>query len=165
MSDTVFTGPVKAGNVLQSDGTGNLAGVGGSSGTANVGYAVMAQSEVVTQAAGGGGGTGVYISSIVIPAQSQIVSISLMVTAAWSGVSKTVGIGTTVTAAALTAAGALDGTALGPLAATPGTDATRIGNWDNVGSTDVQIKLTSTNTGTGVGTLTVQYIQAINLAS
>ena len=70
MSDTVFTGPIKAGNVLQSDGTGNLAGVGGSSGTANVGYAQLAQYEVVTQAASAGGGAGVYTSQIVIPAQT-----------------------------------------------------------------------------------------------
>lgn len=165
MSDTVFTGPVKAGNVLQSDGTGNLAGVGGSSGTANVGSCVMAQSVVVTQAASGGGGTGVSITALVIPATSQILSISLMVTTAWSGAAKTVGVGTTVTAAALTAAAALDATALGPLTATPGTDATRIGNWDNVGTTDIQIITTSPNTGTGVGTLTVTYIQSNNSAS
>ena len=37
MAETVFTGPIKAGNVLQSDGSGVLAGEGGSSGIANVG--------------------------------------------------------------------------------------------------------------------------------
>jgi len=164
MGVTTFTGPVQAGNVLNSDGTGNLAGVGGDTGTANVGYCVMAQSAVVTQAAGGGGGAGVCITPIVIPAQSQILHITLMVTTAWDATA-TLGLGDTVTAAALTAAGAITASALGPQSATPGTDATRIGNWDNVGTTDIQVQVTSTNTGAGVGTLTVEYIQSNNSAS
>lgn len=165
MSDTVFTGPIKAGNVLQSDGTGNLAGVGGSSGNANVGYALMAQSEVVTQAAGNGGGAGVYICNMTIPAQSQITAIKLMVTTAWTGATKTMTIGDSASATAFTTTGAVDGSALGQITVTPGTGATQIGNWDNVGTTDVQIVITSANTGSGVGTLTVTYVQSINLAS
>ena len=86
-------------------------------------------------------------------------------TTAWTGSSKTCGIGTTASATALTAAGALDGSALGQLSGSAGTDATRIGNWDNVGNTDVKIAVTSTNTGSGVGTLTVLYVQGINNAS
>ena len=154
---TQVTGPLLAGNVFNSDGTGSLAGLGETSGTANVGYALMAQSAVVTQASGA--------STIVIPAQSQILAIYLMVTTAWTGSSKTCGIGTTASATALTAAGALDGSALGQLSGSAGTDATRIGNWDNVGNTDVKIAVTSTNTGSGVGTLTVLYVQGINNAS
>ena len=164
MADTIFTGPIKAGNVLQSDGTGNLAGVGGSTGTANVGYAVMCQSEVITQATNGSS-AGVYTTSIVIPAQSQILSVVLMVTTAWTGTAKTVGVGTTASATALTTAGAVDGSALGRIVVTPGTGATQIANWDNIGNTDVKIVLTSTNTGSGVGTLHVTYVQGINLAS
>ncbi|MDE2105243.1 MAG: hypothetical protein KGL39_48910 [Patescibacteria group bacterium] len=267
MSATHLTGPIFAGNVLQSDGTGNLAGVGGSAGTANVGQTVMAQSQVVTQASGA--------TTIVIPAQSQITRITLMVTTAWTGAATTLGLGTTVSATALTLAGAVAGGSLlsapvlgnlstattgGTLAAatyyykvtalgatgetigsneasitttgttstvtltwsavvgatgyrvyrgtsaggesvyyapgnvttytdtnaastggtpptantaislglvtiTPGTGATQIGNWDNVGLNDIQIALTSTNTGSGVGTLTVEYVQSNNLAS
>ena len=70
MAETVFTGPIKAGNVLQSDGSGVLAGEGGSNGIANVGYAVMAQSEAITQATNVGS-AGVYTTNIVIPAGSQ----------------------------------------------------------------------------------------------
>ena len=44
-------------------------------------------------------------------------------------------------------------------------NATAIGNWDNVGTQDIQIVVLSTNTGSGVGTLTVTYAQGINLAS
>jgi len=164
MGTTVFTGPIQAGNVLQSDGTGNLAGVGGYNGTANVGYCVMAQSEVVTQATNGSV-AGVYTSGIVIPAQSQILSVTLMVTTAWTGTAKTTGIGTTVSATALTAAAAVDGTTAGLVSVTPGTGATQIANWDNVGSNDINVVVTSTNTGSGVGTLTVTYIQSNNLAS
>jgi hypothetical protein len=154
---STFTGPLIAGNVINSDGTGNLAGLGEQSGYANVGYALMAQSAVVTQASG--------TTNIVIPAQSQIIGIYLMVTTAWTGVASTLGIGTTASATALTAANAVAGGTLGQVSAAPGTDATRIGNWDNVGNTDVKIVVTSTNTGSGVGTLTVLYVQGINNAS
>jgi len=54
---------------------------------------------------------------------------------------------------------------LGQLTILPGTGSTQIANWDNVGNTDIKIQITSTNTGSGVGTLTVFYLQGINLAS
>ena len=173
---THTTGPWLAGNVIHTDGTGALAGVGGQSGTANVGFAQMAQTAVITQANGTSPGApngvataGVFTTSIVIPAQSQITDIYLMVTAAWTGGASTLGIGNTTSATAYTAAGGVSATALGQLVSpqniSPGTNATLIGNWDNVGNTDVQIVVTSTNTGTGAGTLTVQYIQGINNAS
>jgi len=162
---TSYTGPLVAGNVLHSDGSGTLAGVGEQSGIANAGYVVMAQSSVINQATNGSS-PGVWTDpNIIIPAQSQILRITLMVTTAWSGASATLGIGTTASATALTAAGAGSGSGLGPIAFSPGSSATAIGNWDNVGLTDVQIVVTSTNTGNGVGTLTVEYIQSINNAS
>ena len=108
MGTTTFTGPIKAGNVLNSDGTNVLAGAGGDSGIANVGYAVMAQSEAITQATNGAT-AGVYTTSIVIPADSQILSITLTVSAVWSGAATTLGIGTTASATALTAAAAVAG--------------------------------------------------------
>lgn len=154
---STFTGPLLAGTVMNSDGTGNLAGIGNVSGTQNIGYAQMAQSAVITQAAGG--------CAITIPAQSQITDIYLMVTTAWTGTAKTCGIGSTASATAFTAAAAVSATALGQITITPGTGATQIANWDNVGNTDVQLFVTSTNTGSGVGTLTVCYLQGINLAS
>ena len=73
---THTTGPLLAGGVIHSDGTGNLAALGGTTGTANVGYCVMAQAAVVTQASGA--------TTIVIPAQSKIDSIKMMVTTAWT---------------------------------------------------------------------------------
>ena len=164
MAETTFTGPIKAGNVLQSDGSGVLAGEGGSSGIANVGFAVMAQSEVITQATNGSS-AGVYTTSIVIPAGSQILSITLLVTTAWTGAASTLGIGTTASATALTAAGAVAGGTKGVVSANPGTVDAAIANWKDVGTTDIQVKVTSTNTGNGVGVLTVTYIQSNNLTA
>lgn len=151
MGTTTFTGPIKAGDILNTYGTTVGTDV------ANVGYVLMAQSSAVTQASGA--------TDIVIPANSQIVSIDVMVTTAWTGVASTFGVGTTASATFLTAAGALDGAAVGPLAATPGTDATRAGNWNDVGTTDRKIAVTSTNTGSGVGVITVTYLQARNLTA
>ena len=161
MSSTVFTGPVLAGNVLNSDGTGNLAGVGGSSGTQNVGFCEMVQTAAITQA--GPAADGVFTTNIVIPAQSLITSIELYVSTVWNGTATTLGIGTTASATALTAAGAVAGGTAGRITVTPGTGATQIANWVNTSSTtDVQIKVTSTNTGAGVGTLVVRYVQGVN---
>jgi hypothetical protein len=151
MGTTTFTGPIKAGNILNTSGTTLGSDV------ANVGYVVMAQSSPVTQASGA--------TSIVIPANSQIVDIKVMVTSVWSGVATTFGVGTTASATFLTAAAALDGAAVGPLSATPGTDATRAGNWIDVGTTDRKIAVTSTNTGTGTGVITVTYVQAADLTA
>jgi hypothetical protein len=162
MGTTTFTGPIKAGNVLNSDGTNTLAGAGGDSGMANVGYAVMAQSEAITQATNGAT-AGVYTTEIVIPANSQILSINLLVSAVWSGAATTLGIGTTVSATALTAAAAVAGGTKGVVSANPGTVDAAIANWRDVGVDDIRILVTSTNTGTGVGVLTVTYIQSNNL--
>jgi hypothetical protein len=151
MGTTTFTGPIKAGNILNTSGTTLGSDV------TNVGFVVMAQSSAVTQASGA--------TSIVIPANSQILSISVMVTTVWDGAATTFGVGTTASATFLTAAGALDGAAIGPLSGTPGTDATRAGNWNDVGTTDRKIAVTSTNTGAGVGVITVTYVQARNLTA
>lgn len=162
---TTFQGPLIAGSVIGSDGSNTLAGIGGTAGTANQGYAAMAQSCVCTQATNNGV-AGQFVCPIVIPAQSQITSMRIMVTTALTGVATTLGIGTSGSATALTAANAVvTSGALGQVSITPGTGATQIGNWDNVGVQDIQIVVLSTNTGPGVFTLTVSYLQGINLAS
>jgi len=158
MGVTTFTGPVRAGDVLNT--TGDTVGS-----IANVGYVVMAQSAPVTQATNVGS-AGVYKTNIVIPANSQILSISVNKTAAWSGAAKTVNVGTNSTATQLAVAADNDlSTTLGPQDIVCGSDATRAGNWIDVGGSDVQIFVKSTNTGTGVGVVTVTYIQAINLTA
>jgi hypothetical protein len=162
---TSFGGPLLNGTIPHSDGTTNLAGVGGTSGVANRGYIHLSQSCVITQATNNGV-TGQFACPIVIPAQSQITAIKLMVTTAFTGTATTLGIGTGASATALTAANAVvTSGALGLATVSPGVVAAAIANWDNVGTQDVQIVVLSTNTGSGVATLTVEYIPQINLAS
>lgn len=151
MGTSTFTGPIKAGDIINTSGSTLGADV------KNTGWVVMGQSSAVTQASGA--------TDIVIPANSQIVSISVMVTTAWDGAATTFGIGSTADATALTAAAALNGSAVGPLTATPGTDATRAAAWIDVGTTDIKIAVTSTNTGAGVGVVTVTYLQARDLTA
>ena len=145
MGTTTFTGPVKAGTIPNTSGSTLGTNV------KNTGWVLMAQSSAVTQASGA--------TDIVIPANSQIVDIKVFVTVAFTGAATTFGVGTTASATFLTAAGALDGAAVGPLTATPGTDATRNGNWIDVGTTDRKIAVTSTNTGSGVANIVVTYLQ------
>jgi len=162
---TSFAGPLLGGTVPHSDGSTNLAGIGGTAGVSNRGYAKLAQSCVCTQATNVGV-AGKFACPIVIPAQSQITSIKINVTTALTGTATTFGVGSGASATAFTAADAVvTSGALGQVSITPGTGATQVPNWDNVGTQDVQIVLLSTNTGSGVFTLTVEYIPQINLAS
>lgn len=154
---TTFTGPIRAGDVLNTTGTtaGSLA---------NVGYVTMAQSAAVTQATNGTT-AGLYTTNIVIPANSQILSIRLYVTTAWTGAAATFNVGTSATATelAVEATTTNTGAAIGVVNVLPGTDATRTGRWIDVGTTDVRLYMLSTNTGSGVGVITVEYVQALNL--
>jgi len=150
MANTTFSGPIKAGTI--KDTTGTTLGTD----VKNTGQVVMVQSQAVTQADG--------TTNIVIPANSQIVAIELSVTAVWDGAASTAGLGWTGDATALTAAAAVAGGTLGIISATAGADATRVGNWADVGTTDRRILLTNTNTGAGTGFLTVRYVQNNNLS-
>lgn len=155
---TTFTGPIRAGNVLNTTGTtvGSLA---------NVGFVEMVQSAVVNQATNISS-AGVYKTDIVIPANSQIIAISIFVTTAWSGVADTINVGTSATATELAVAADNDlSTTLGLKTIVPGDNATRTGNWIDVGTSDVQIYTKSTNTGNGVGVISVRYAQARDLTA
>lgn len=151
MGTTTFTGPIKAGNVLNT--TGSTAGL-----VKNVGFVEMAQTAAVTQSATAAA------TAIVIPANSTITSIDILVATAWSSATTTytVSIGTSTTATELVAA--TNANAVGKLSLTPGTDATRTGVWANTGTSDViiYIKSGAPDTTPGAGTLVVRYIQAAN---
>lgn len=152
MGSTTFTGPIRAGDVLNT--TGTTAGT-----VSNVGYAVLAQSVPITQA----GTATAATTGICIPADSQILRIDVLVSTAWNGAASTISIGTSATSNELVSAGSLS--AIGLTALNPGTSATRVGNWIDVGTSDVLIYALSANTGAGVGDLTVTYMQAINLTA
>lgn len=156
MAATHFTGPLQAGNILNTSGTTLGQDV------TNVGYVEMVQTVAVTQATNGTT-AGLYTTNIVIPAQSQILSIDLFVNVAWTGVASTVNVGTSATATELAIASDNTAVAIGRLIVIPGTSATRVNNWVDVGTTDVRIYVLSTNTGSGTGYLSVRYAQAINL--
>ena len=151
MATSTFTGPIKAGDVLNT--TGTTAGT-----VKNVGFVEMAQFAAVTQSATAAATT------IVIPANSLITSIDLFVTAAWTSATTTytISVGTSATATELVAA--TNANAIGRLALTPGTDATRTGVWLNTGTTDDIIYVLSgaLSATAGTGTLVVRYIQAAN---
>ena len=149
MGTSTFTGPIKAGDVLNT--TGTTAGT-----VKNVGFVMMAQTAAITQA----GTATALATTICIPANSHIVNIQVLATVAWSGAATTISLGTSATATELVSAGAV-GT-IGIDALTPGTDATRTTLWSNTGTTDVIIYALSANTGAGVGDLVVRYIQAEN---
>ena len=151
MGTTTFTGPVKAGNVLNT--TGTAAGT-----VKNVGFCVMAQSYAVTQAA-----TATAVATtICLPANSHVLSISFAATVAFTG-TDTISVGTTSAANQLVAATSI--AAIGITALSPGTDATRTAAWIDVGATDVILYVDSGSTGNGVGVLTVTYVQAENLTA
>jgi hypothetical protein len=152
MGKTTFTGPIRAGNILDTSGTTLGKDV------KNVGSVVMIQVFSITQA-----GTATALgTNIVLPANSHIVNMQMVVTAAWTGGATTFSVGTSATSTELVS-GAAGGT-IGVIGLLPGSDATRTANWDDTGTTDKRIFVLSANTGTGVGTITVRYIQAHDLA-
>lgn len=158
MGTTTFTGPIRAGNILNTSGTTLGRDV------ANVGYVSMVQSQIITQAASAGQAAGLFRTNIVIPANSQILDISMLVTTAWDGAAQTINVGISATATELAVAADNNlSTTLGIKAVIPGNDATRVANWRDVGATDDRIWVLSTNSGGGVGVLTVRYIQNNNL--
>lgn len=149
MGITTFTGPIKAGNVLDTTGT--------TPGTIrNVGFVSMTQIAPVTQS----GTATASATAIVIPAYSHILNIQFLVTTGWDGAASTISIGTSATSNELVVGQSL--ATIGQASAGPGTSATRTALWSNVGPNDVVIYALSANTGAGVGDLVVRYLQAEN---
>jgi hypothetical protein len=149
MGKTTFTGPVRAGNILNTSGTTIDSNV------KNVGSVVMVQTYPITQAL-----TATALATpIVLPANSHILNIQMLNTTAWDA-TNTLSVGTSATATELVALTAMTA---GLVSLTPGTDATRTANWDDT-ITGKRIWVKSANTGAGVGTITVRYIQAHDLA-
>ena len=152
MGTTTFTGPVQAGDVI--DTTGTTAGT-----VKNVGTVVTVQTAAVTQA----GTTSAVATGICIPGDSHILRIDILTTTAWSGAASTISIGTTATSNELVSAGSVAAIGLNQLS--PGTSNTRTAKWIDVGTSDVLIYALSANTGAGVGVLQVTYVQAENLTA
>ena len=151
MATTTFSGPVKAGTI--SNTTGTTVGTN----MANVGSVLMSQTEAITQAAT------TSTTSIIIPANSQLVSADLYVSVIWSGAAATAGLGYVGDATAFTAAAAFTGGVLGIIKITAGANKARVDAWADVGSTDRRLLLTYPNLGAGEGWITVTYIQNVDV--
>ena len=147
MGTTTFSGPILAGGIKNTTGTT----VG--SNMKNTGYVLMSQTEAVDQTAVTG------TTSMIIPANSQLVSADLYVSVIWSGAASTAGLGYVGDATAFTAAAAFTGGVLGIIKITAGANKARVDAWADVGTTDRRLLLTYDNLGAGVGWLTVTYIQ------
>ena len=151
MGTTTFSGPIKAGNIYNTTGT--------TVGTdmKNVGTVVMSQSAAITQS------TTAAASGIIIPANSQIVEMSVYITTAWDN-SSTLNIGTTSTSTEL--ATGIVVTVVEKIKLASQATITDSDAWEDIGSTDVKIFTDSsaTTSDTGVATLTVTYVQNNNLA-
>ena len=149
MGTTTFSGPVKAGTISNTTGTP----VGDD--VANVGSVVMAQSVAITEAAASAS------VDIVVPANSQIVDIHVLVQTAWDGGTNTVDVGDRSDTDLF-----VDGLSVSSVgnhrvtAAATGTEA----NWRDVGTSDVGLSVDSVAGGNGAGILTVFYIQNNNLS-
>jgi len=151
MGKTTFSGPIRAGNIFETSGTTLGQNV------KNVGSVVMVQTFPITQA----GTATALATTIVLPANSHILNMQMVVLTAWTGAATTFSIGNTATSTEYVS-GAAGGT-IGVIGLLPGSDATRTAAWDDTGTTDKRVFVLSANTGSGVGTLTVRYIQAHDL--
>ena len=124
MATTTFSGPIKAGNIYNTTGT--------TVGTdmKNVGTVVMSQSAAITQS------TTAAASGIIIPANSQIIEMSVYITTAWDN-SSTLNIGTTSTSTEL--ATGIVVTVVEKIKLASQATITDSDAWEDVGSTDVKI--------------------------
>ena len=152
MGMSTFTGPITAGDVL--DTTGSTVGT-----LKNVGYVEMAQTYAVNQTTT----ETATATTIVIPANSLIVSIDLITTVAWSSATTTytISVGTTATATELVSA--TNANSVSKISLVPATLAQST-LWLNTGTSDIQVYVKSGahSVTNGLGTLVVRYIQAIN---
>ena len=146
MGTTTFSGPIKAGTVRDTTGTA------ANGKKANVGSVVMAQSVAWQQ-------TTTVDTGMVIPANSQILEIELLITTAPTAANLTIGNATG--GAQLGTAMAL-GTADDLVLRVSAADTTDL--WADVGSSDVPVWVTSSTGTAGRGVLTVSYIQGNDIA-
>ena len=149
MGTTTFSGPIKAGTI--KDTTGTTVGTN----KANVGFVKMAQTASWTQS------TTAADTGIVIPANSQIVEISIYITTACDAANISMGTSSTSTElfTALAAGTAANVIKLGSAGTITDAD-----TWVDIGSVDLPIFIDFSAGTSGIGNVTVEYIQGINNA-
>ena len=156
MGTTTFSGPIKAGTIKNTTGTTLGTDV------KNVGQVVMTQSSTValTHAT-----TTATALGIIIPANSQIMNINIVVEELFANSSTTtIAIGNGAdNATDIAAAHSVSATAVGPLKMLQAS----AGAWDNVGTTDIELYgITVANTANaGKARMVVEYVQNNNLTA
>ena len=153
MATTTFSGPIKAGTIKNTTGT--------TVGTdmKNTGQVVMAQTHAIDLS---GGAISAEATSMIIPANSQLIDIVFDVITAASG-STDISVGQ-VGGSAIQYVNAYDiGTTAGRHY--PTTEAGGAQVWEDIGTSDVRMNVTnSAATSSGECRITVLYQQNINLA-
>ena len=152
MGSTTFSGPGKAGTIANTTGT--------SLGTdiKNTGQVVMAQSHLIDLS---GGAIAAGATTVVIPANSQIIDIVIDSEVAASGATN-LSVGDTVGGAATLINTFALGTAVGRKY--PTTEAGGTLSWSDVGTADIKLTITaSAATTAGSTRITVLYQQNSNL--
>ena len=151
MGTTTFSGPIKAGPIQQTTGSDLGTNV------KNIGQVVMAQSHAQSLSAGA---IAAGATTVVIPANSQIIDIVLDVITAASGATN-ISIGDTVGGAATVVNTFAIGTTAGRKY--PTTEAGGALAWEDVGSSDIKLTITnSAATSAGEIRFTVLYQQNTN---
>ena len=147
MANTTFAGPIRTGTVREGA-------------SANIGYVALSQSAVVSF---GDDGTETVIGRI--PANSQIIDVYVDVTAAFDAATTNtfdIGDGSTVNQFA----DALDVSSAARVLAS--SDVSQLGNFADVGASDIPLTVTYNQTGTaataGTARVTVLYVQGNDLA-
>lgn len=157
MGYTTFTGPVRAGNILDTTGITPGADV------RNVGQVVMAQSAAILEGATPSGSTIAGLTTISIPAYSQILSIEMRTTIPFTN---PVSIGNTFDGTTVNSATYFsDPVTLGAAGPTNVSTTTVAQNnvWINSGYPDSQIVVAGgLANGPGRAVLTVTYLQGPN---
>lgn len=145
MGATTFSGPVRSGTKKDSDADG----------VDNLGDVVLAQSGKITQS------TTPIDPGVVIPANSEILRIDIIIDKAFDGSGNTMSVGFNPTADNLTDQDALVNNP-GLTSLTPNGDLADIKNWVNVGPTDVKVFFKNSSAGGGAGFLRISYVQGRN---
>tara|TARA_R110000787_G_scaffold56361_5_gene129618 strand:- start:490 stop:960 length:471 start_codon:yes stop_codon:yes gene_type:complete len=151
MANTTFSGPIRAGNIRNTVGTTVGTDV------ANVGYVIMGQGTVVTLT---NQNAATYQTNMVIPANSRIVNVIVDLSTA-ANTTTNISIGDTVGGNTTIVNALASGTSAGLKTIT--TQGGGTGEWDNIGTTDLKLTVTSSaNTTTGIVNITVMYMQAFH---
>ena len=153
MANTTFSGPIRAGNIRNTNGTTVGTDV------ANVGYVVMMQTHTMDLS---GGAIAAGATNMVIPANSKIITVVVDLSTA-ANVTTNLSVGDTVGGATTILNTLASGTTAGLKTIT--TQGGGTGEWANTGTADLKLTVTgSAATTAGTAVITVMYAQAYNTA-